>query len=106
MRQLPQAIQAKVLADNVLRVVGSVPYECDSKGTIPAPPISQSPGFRCFALQFRHRPSVNCPISCRTLPVSLFRTTILAPSLSELPDFLSDAPGFLVQNHDFSTVPQ
>ena len=91
MRQLPQAIQAKVLADNVLRVVGSVPYECDSKGTIPAPPISQSPGFRCFALQFRHRPSVNCPISCRTFLILLFCTAIPTPSISELPDFLPDA---------------
>ena len=31
---------------------------------------------------------------------------IPAPSISESPDFLSDAPGFLVQNHDFSTVHQ
>ena len=46
--------------------------------------------FRGFSLQFRHRPSVDCPIPCRTLPVSLFRITISAPSISELPDFLSD----------------
>ena len=47
---------------------------------------------RGFALQFRHRPSVNCPIPCRTLPVSLFRNTISASSISGLSDFLSDGP--------------
>ena len=40
------------------------------------------------------------------LPVTLSRTTISAPSLSKMPDFLSDVPVFIVQNHYFSTVPQ
>ena len=40
------------------------------------------------------------------LSFSLSRTTISAPSHSKMPDFLSDAPVFLAQNHYFCTVPQ
>ena len=61
---------------------------------------------RCLALQFRHCPSVSCPISCRTLPVSLFRTTISAPSISESPDFLSDGPVSEVLHCNSGTVHQ
>ena len=49
------------------------------------------PCFCCFALHFCHRPSVNCLISCRTLLFLLFCAALLSPSISELPDFLSDA---------------
>ena len=54
--------------------------------------------FPCPEPLFQHRPTVKCPIFCRTLSCSLFRTAISAPSLSRLPFSLSDAPIFAVLN--------
>ena len=55
---------------------------------------------------FLYRPTIKCLISCRTLSFSLPITTFSAPSHSKMPDFLSDALVFLIQNHVFCTVPQ
>ena len=50
---------------------------------------------------FQHYPRIKCLISCRTLQFSLPRTTFSAPSISKMPDFLSDALVFLVQESLF-----
>ena len=110
LRQLTHVIQAKLFADNVLRVAWSpclyrsilhvIAQTCNTEfGKVSKEDVEMTANLLLNSCMnatrrdlFWHRPSANCQISCRTVLFPMSCAVILAPSISKLHGFLSVGP--------------